>query len=445
MRPIRIRRFERGLRFRHGDFAELLTAGNYLFLNRLWSGDRDRVEVYDTRESRFEHEMLDVLVDVKEVRDELVVVDVGETQKALVWKDARFEAVLGPGRYAYWRRPAKLEIQLFDTLEPRFEHSKLEALVEVPELRDELLVVDLSDAQRALVWKDSRLVSILGPGRYAYWRRPSKIRVEIFDATDFRFEHDRLDSVMSNSDAARWLRSIEVDENEEVLLYRCGEFVEKLRRGRNVFWTGTGDIRWDAVDLREKTLDVAGQEIMTKDKVTLRLNLIVTYRVTDSTKATQVVSDAGQALYREAQLVLRAAVGTRLLDELLTDKVAVCDEIESDLVARVAEFGVAIRSIGLRDVILPGEMKGILNQVIEAEKQAQANLIRRREETAAARSQANTAKLLADNPVLARMKELEALQDILAGTRATFVLGSGHLSDQISSLVRDDLGRDASS
>jgi regulator of protease activity HflC (stomatin/prohibitin superfamily) len=74
------------------------------------------------------------------------------------------------------------------------------------------------------------------------------------------------------------------------------------------------------------------------------------------------------------------------------------------------EFGVSVRSVGLRDIILPGEMKQILNQVIEAEKQAQANLIRRREETAAARSQANTAKLLAENPGAgSRMKELESL------------------------------------
>jgi regulator of protease activity HflC (stomatin/prohibitin superfamily) len=94
-----------------------------------------------------------------------------------------------------------------------------------------------------------------------------------------------------------------------------------------------------------------------------------------------------------------------------------------------------VRSVGLRDIILPGEMKQILNQVIEAEKQAQANLIRRREETAAARSQANTAKLLAENPALARMKELESLAEILAGTKATFVLGGGDLGAQVRRLT----------
>jgi hypothetical protein len=80
-------------------------------------------------------------------------------------------------------------------------------------------------------------------------------------------------------------------------------------------------------------------------------------------------------------------------------------------------------------------MKTLLNQVIAATKEAEANLIRRREETAAARSQANTAKLLAENPLLVRLKELELLKDVLSGTNTTFVLGQGDLSDQLRSLV----------
>jgi hypothetical protein len=76
-----------------------------------------------------------------------------------------------------------------------------------------------------------------------------------------------------------------------------------------------------------------------------------------------------------------------------------------------------------------------LNQVIAATKEAEANLIKRREETAAARSQANTAKLLAESPQLARLKELEMLKEVLAGTKATFVFGSGDLTEQIRGLV----------
>jgi regulator of protease activity HflC (stomatin/prohibitin superfamily) len=192
---------------------------------------------------------------------------------------------------------------------------------------------------------------------------------------------------------------------------------------------------WKAVDRREQVADVAGQDIMTNDKVTLRVNLVVAYQVADAVKAVTVVTDHAQALYREAQLALRAAVGTRALDALLTDKESVGTEVRDVLTRRAAEFGLVVRSVGLRDIILPGEMKTILNQVIAAEKQAQANLIKRREETAAARSQANTARLLAESPILARMKELELLQEVLAGTKATFIFGDGDIAEQVRRLI----------
>jgi regulator of protease activity HflC (stomatin/prohibitin superfamily) len=132
---------------------------------------------------------------------------------------------------------------------------------------------------------------------------------------------------------------------------------------------------------------------------------------------------------------LRAAVGTKALDLLLQDKESVGAEVRDALARRAGDLGVAVRSIGLRDIILPGDMKTLLNQVIAATKEAEANLIRRREETAAARSQANTARLLAENPVLTRLKELELLKDVLAGARTTFVFGSGDIAEQVRGLV----------
>jgi regulator of protease activity HflC (stomatin/prohibitin superfamily) len=169
--------------------------------------------------------------------------------------------------------------------------------------------------------------------------------------------------------------------------------------------------------------------------VTLRVNLIVTYVVSDIVRATQAAADYAQALYREAQLVLRAAVGTKTLDALLADKESVGGEVRNALVPRAEQLGVTVKSVGLRDIVLPGDMRTLLNQVVAAQKEAEANLIKRREETAAARSQVNTAKLLAENPVLQRLKELELLKDVLADTNATFVLGQGELTEQLRTLV----------
>jgi regulator of protease activity HflC (stomatin/prohibitin superfamily) len=146
-------------------------------------------------------------------------------------------------------------------------------------------------------------------------------------------------------------------------------------------------------------------------------------------------ADHAQALYREAQLALRAAVGTRTLDVLLADKESVGAEVLEALTLRVKGLGVTVRSVGLRDVILPGDMKALLNGVIAAQKEAEANLIKRREETASVRSQANTAKLLAESPALARLKELELLKDVLAGAKTTFVFGNGDIAEQVRGLV----------
>ena len=240
--------------------------------------------------------------------------------------------------------------------------------------------------------------------------------------------------MLTHADAPKFLRAVRTHEHEVILVYRDGELVERFGPGTYVHWLESGHVTWKSIDLRTQTLDVAGQEIMTADKVTLRINLVVRFRIADALRAVGAEVDASQGLYRAAQLALREAVGGRTLDALLGAKNEVSAELEAALASRAEGLGLELEAVGLRDVILPGDMKELLNQVIEAQKQSEANLIRRREETAAARSQANTAKLLAENPVLLRMKELEQLGQVLAGARATLVLGQGDLVGQLRAL-----------
>tara|TARA_R110002111_G_scaffold67833_2_gene110311 strand:- start:18618 stop:19739 length:1122 start_codon:yes stop_codon:yes gene_type:complete len=345
--------------------------------------------------------------------------------------------VLESGKHTVWSLRSKYhKFEIINTLTPRFEHDEIKALVRDARIASRLSVVDLKDTERALVWIDGRLGAILGAGVHAFWSQNAQVVVEHFDVSAGRFEHPKLETVENFPGGIKFFTGVRVDSHERVMLFRDGQLVDQLSAGRYAFWRGGPTFTWKSVDLREQVEDIQGQEIMTADKVTLRVNLVVTHRVTDPVKAVTEVVDWSQALYREAQLELRAAIGGRSLEKLLADKDEVGNEIKNRLVKRASEFGVSVSGVGLRDIILPGDMKVILNQVIIAEKQAEANLIRRREETAAARSQANTAKLLEQNPVLARMKELEALQEILRGTQATFVLGQGDLSEQISTLIK---------
>jgi len=351
--------------------------------------------------------------------------------------------VLEPGVYrvpGVWPWTGRDRVEVIDTLRPRFEHERLRALVRDARLASRLEIVDLKDDERALVWVDGRVGAVLASGFYAFWKAPSTIEVERFGVNDGRFTHPKLEAILAAPGGSQHLGGLRVESHERVMLFRDGKLTEQLGAGLFVYWKGGASVTWKTVDLREQVADIQGQEIMTADKVTLRMNLAVTYRVADPAKAVTEVADWSQALYREAQLELRTAVGGRTLEQLLADKDEVGSQIRNRLASRAAEFGVSVLGVGLRDVILPGDMKAILNEVIVAQKQAEANLIRRREETAAVRSQANTAKLLADNPALTRLRELEALQEILKGAKTTFVFGSGEgsLGDQVTRVLRSD-------
>lgn len=371
---------------------------------------------------------------------------VREYERALWFRWGDYKGVLGPGTYRLWGRllrPGRDRYEVVNLLaNPKLEHPMLEVLLRDPRLASQLAVVELAENQRALVWRENRLYGVLAPGRHAFWQWPHAVRVEVFEVESLRFEHPQREAVLAHAEARAHLESVEVDPHADVLLLVNGRLADRLEPGRHAFWKGAGRVRVLPVDRREQIADVAGQEIMTSDKVSLRVNLLATFRVVDPVLAVTAVADYAQAVYREAQLALRAAVGTRSLDAILADKESMGGEVRRALEGRVGEFGVQVRSVGLKDIVLPGDMKAILNQVIEAEKRAQAEIIRRREETASARSQANTAKVLAENPVLARLKELELLQQIVAGTRATFVLGPGDLAKQVKGLIASEPEKD---
>jgi regulator of protease activity HflC (stomatin/prohibitin superfamily) len=109
--------------------------------------------------------------------------------------------------------------------------------------------------------------------------------------------------------------------------------------------------------------------------------------------------------------------------------------MEKALNKRAADFGIGILSLGIRDIVLPGDMKELMNKVIEARKAADANLITRREETAAMRSRANTARLLENNPTLMRLRELDVLEKIAGNSRLKVILGEKGLADRVVNLL----------
>jgi regulator of protease activity HflC (stomatin/prohibitin superfamily) len=353
----------------------------------------------------------------------------------LYFREGEFKGLLAPGRYWMFDPLAKKQVDVVSQRAPWLVHEKLDVIVKSGALAGRAVVVDLKDYERGLVWVEGRFSHILPPGLYAYWTGVKDVRVEIVDARKVRFQHADFKPIVRSQHAAQVLDICTVDRNHVGVSFQDGEYVETLPPGEYAFWRNVAASKVVEVDLREQTLDIAGQDIMTADKVTLRMNAVVTYRIVDARQAVTISDGATQSLYREAQLALRAVVGTRDLDTFLTEKDAVTNAFEEAVRRRAGELGLAIVSVGVRDIILPGEMKDLMNKVTEAKKAAEANLIVRREETAAMRSQANTAKVLADNPTLMRLRELEVLEKVATSGKLSVVLGEKGLADRVVNLL----------
>jgi regulator of protease activity HflC (stomatin/prohibitin superfamily) len=360
---------------------------------------------------------------------------VREHERGLLFRDQEFKAVLHPGRHWVWDPLLKARVDVVSVRDAWLGHADLDVIAKSGALADEARVVDLKDHERAVVWVDGRLEAALKPGLYALWTVFHDVRVETFDARAVRFEHVDLAAIAQVRGAAPLLETVTVEAGHAGLFFKDGRHEATLGPGVHALWKGVAKARIQDVDLREQVVDVAGQEIMTADKVTLRLNAVVTFKVADPLKAVTLVEDFRQALYREAQLALRAVVGTRELDALLGEKDAVARELDGIVRGRVAGFGLEVVALGIRDVVLPGEMKDLMNKVTEAKKAAEAALITRREETAAMRSQANTARILETSPTLMRLRELEVLEKVSQKANLTVVLGEQGLADKLLKLV----------
>jgi regulator of protease activity HflC (stomatin/prohibitin superfamily) len=221
-----------------------------------------------------------------------------------------------------------------------------------------------------------------------------------------------------------------VMQYERALLYENGQFTRLLEPGRYLFWRWT-KISFDRVSLRQMSEVISGQEVLSSDKIGVRVSLIAHYAVTDPVAAITTIENYAEQLYQELQLELRNVIAERTVEELLAAR----DELSSGLLAAVAPqalaYGVTLRRVGVRDIVLPGNVRNVFMLEVEADRQGRAELIKARHEVAAARARANTAKILTENPAVIRLQELDALVT-LAGKHGNVIM-LPNLADLLSS------------
>ena len=280
------------------------------------------------------------------------------------------------------------------------------------------VVADLTDTEAGALYVNGVLQEILPPGtRRLYWRAEEALKLVRMDTRQVSVPVEVMNAVLQprrngTVKGREAILTVQVPAWHVGVLKIDGETQTLLPPGLTAYWKVNHLIEAEVVDTRLQVLEVGGQEILTKDKVNLRLNLAANWRYGDVLLAFGQLTKPLDHLYRELQFALREAVGTRTLDELLEDKQVIDEVVSAQVKARMMPFGIEVASLGVKDIVLPGDMKAILSQLVEAEKSAQANVIRRREETAATRSLLNTAKVMENNPVALRLKELETLERV---------------------------------
>lgn len=341
---------------------------------------------------------------------------VKDDERAFLARDGRFERILQPGRFAAIDLGRNLTAEAVKVVRAEMAPEKALLLQRThrPLAEQNLAIVQVGPHEVAIVSFDGEPKHLVLPNTTrAFWKVLTDVGVERIDTDEELRVAKRHLEKLDMARAGGVVVSAVVEAHEAGLLMVDGELKERLPPGRHAFWQVGRTVKVAKIDLRPQPLEITAQEILTKDRIGIRVTLTAFTKIVDPEKAVLATSDVAGTLYRLVQFAIRDAVATRTLDEILAARDSIDHEVRAFVTERAHALGAEVGEIGVKDVILPGDVRELLNKVVEAERVAKANLIRRQEETAATRSLLNTSKLMEDNPLLLRLKELEALEKLV--------------------------------
>ncbi len=357
-------------------------------------------------------------------------VKVNAWQKGLVFKNGVYQRMIGEGIYWFWSET----VRLYDVTVQFYAPVELNILLQDALLAAALEVVDVKDNEIVLHYENGSLKQVLAAGRYTFWKSVIDNKFVRADIGKIAITEDISRDVLLSKLVVSYVRTYTVESYEKAVLFIDGKYVQTLEAGIYYWWKNSISIAVGKADARAQQLEINGQEILTKDKAALRINAYAQYQLTDIEKALLENKEYEKQLYVAFQLALREYVGGYGFDELLANKDAIAPYVLQSVKEKAEALGVEVNNFGIRDIILPGDVKEIMNKVLIAEKNAQANSIMRREETASTRSLLNTAKLMEDNAMLWKLKEMEYVEKIAEKINSISVSGNGMLVDQLKQI-----------
>jgi len=216
------------------------------------------------------------------------------------------------------------------------------------------------------------------------------------------------------------IQHITVSETHRVLLYVDGKLDRVLGAGRHELphvrglWARQPEVDTVVVDMRERDLLIKGQEILTSDKVAIRVSIIVRYRVIDPVLAVQSVEDYNERLYTDAQLAARRSLATMTLEKILTNRNDLSDDILTDVQDGAERYGVEIVRADVKDLVFPGDFQQVMNRVLRAERLSEAELVeaRTRAEVQRIAAEADAANRQRDAELVAEQRRRDAEQKV---------------------------------
>jgi regulator of protease activity HflC (stomatin/prohibitin superfamily) len=413
-----------------GRFRDILKRGSYAFWNIFTKHTFHMIDL--AGEKPIEDIPAPLLTAIPEPSCKLLVIN--ENERGFLFKSGHFIKMLLPGVHPI---PAFLGYSAdVDDVESRYTDKRIiDTYGRDKDFLESVVRVNVMDGQVALHYVDGLYSEVLEKGVYVFWDVFKKHTFKIIDISDDA-SLTEIPSHILEALPSRICKKVTAEDQEAVLLYIDGTFVSRLNSGVHYFWQSGRSVSCVAYDMRTTQVTISGQEILTSDKVELRVNLICSYRIVDPVQMNSKLKDYASQIYAAAQLALREFLGNMRFDEVLENKNSIAGEVLKLLKLKEGELFVEFLSAGMKDIILPGEVRDIMNTVLVAEKRAQANVITRREEVASTRSLLNTARLMDENTTLYKLKELEYLEKICENVSNISVNNASGLLEQLGSIMK---------